>query len=98
MDGDTTRPGRISAFFDASAERIGELCLVFVLASVKAWNAYQERRDHKRAGRRATDQDYTAVKKAIARIEEIQAQLLTGLTRLTSRVSAIERKRPPKDE
>jgi len=91
-----TRPSFYS-FVDASAERLGEVGLLAIFGLVKAWNRYSDRRTRHRAGRRATDKDSSSLQRSIARLEQISAELASGLARLTSRVAALEHDDTPKD-
>lgn len=84
--------GGFSALFDAGAEKLGEVGLLVILALVKGWNTYQDRRSTKRTGRRVTDRDDAAVLRSIKRLEEIGVELTKGLAQLTARVKSLERK------
>lgn len=89
---------RIAAFIDSSAERIGEVVLLAALAIAKGWNRYADRREAKRAGRRATDRQHANVARQIARLEQLVAELTTATTRLTARVRALERVATKKED
>jgi hypothetical protein len=82
---------RLISFIDASAEHLGEIAIVAALAVAKAWSRYADRRDTKRAGRRASDRDRAAYAKSITRLEQLVAELTTLIARLTARVRALER-------
>jgi len=82
---------RLFAWFDASAERLGEFGLIAGLALVKAWNKYADRRETKRAGRRASDRERAKYAQSITRLELLITELTTSITRLTARVRALER-------
>jgi hypothetical protein len=81
----------LSSFLDASAERLAESGLVIILALVKAWNVYTDRRDKRRSGRRESDRSNAQLRRSITRLEAIAAELAAGLARLTTRVAALER-------
>lgn len=89
---------RLFAWFDASAERIGEIGLIAGLALVKAWNKYADRRETKRAGRRASDRERAGYAKSLARLEQLVTELTVSITRLTSRVRALERAADRKED
>ena len=89
---------RVTAWFEVSAEKIGELGLLGALVVAKAWNKYADRRETKRAGRRAGDRERATSTKAIARLEQLIAELTISITRLTTRVRALERAAGRKEE
>ena len=93
-----TSRGGLGAMFDAGAEKLGEVGLLVILALVKGWNTYQDRRSTKRGGRRASDRDDAAVLRSIKRLEEIGVELTKGLAQLTARVKSLERKVDKADE
>jgi hypothetical protein len=82
---------RLISFLELSAERLGEVAIIGALAVAKAWSKYADRRETKRAGRRASDRERAAYTKSIARLEQLIAELTTLIARLTARVRALER-------
>jgi len=81
---------RVSIMLENAADKMGEAGLMIILALVKAWNVYSEKRDKKRPGRRASDHELAHLKGVCERTAAA-VELLTGaLKRLTDRVEALE--------
>ena len=89
--------GRFFSIVEAGGDRLEELGILAALGLLKAWNYYSDRRNKRRAGRRASDADYVKCTRAIAQLETMIRELTGAVARLTARVKTLERRGDPRE-